>query len=269
VRAAAVLLVAAMAALPAAHAAHAQPAPRALAAAGVDERLGARLPLDAPFTAAGQGEVTLGEVLDGRRPALLVLAYARCTMLCSLVLRGVIDAARRIRLEPGRDYQLVLVGLDARETPDEARRKQAALLAELGRGDDPGRWPYLVGPRASIDAVAGALGFRYAWDARTEQYAHPAVIFALTPDGRVARYLHGVQFPPDEVTAALEDAAAGRLISTAAADVLRCFRFDPAARRAGARAQAFLRVGGACVFAALLGTIAMLVRWERRRRPAP
>jgi protein SCO1/2 len=246
-----------------------QPAPRAVVASGVDERLGARLPLDAAFTAAGLGEVTLRELFDGRRPVLLALAYARCTMLCSLVLRGVTDVARRLPLEPGRDYRLVLVGLDARETLDEARRKHAALLADLGRGDDPRRWPYLIGARASIDAVAAAVGFRYAWDARTEQYAHPAVIFALTPDGRVARYLHGLQHDPGEVAAALEDAAAGRLIPAAAADVLRCFRFDPASRRAGARAQAFLRLGGACVLATLIGMIALLVRWERRRGSAP
>jgi protein SCO1 len=165
----------------------------------------------------------------------------------------------------------VLVGLDARETPDEARRKHASLLAQLGRGDEPWRWPYLTGARASIDAVAGALGFRYAWDPRTEQYAHPAVIFALTPNGRVARYLHGVQFDPAEVAAALDTAAAGRAApaaSAAAVDVLRCFRFDPASRRAGARAQTFLRIGAACVFALLVGAIAVLVRWERRRASA-
>src|SRR5215203_4666494 len=94
---------------------------------------------------------------------------------------------------------------------------------------------------------------------------HPAVIFALTPDGRVARYLHGVQFSPDEVEAALRDAKAGVLMSTQTADVLRCFRFDPASRRAGARAQLFLRVGAALMFGLLFGTIVFLVVWERRR----
>ena len=245
--------------------ASAQPAPAPVAAAGVDERVGAQLPLDTAFTAVGRGRVTLRDLLDGERPALLVLAYARCTMLCSLVLRGVSDVAKRLARAPGRDYQLVLIGLDAAETLDEASRKQATLLAELGRAGDRAAWPYLVGERPAIDAVAQALGFRYRWDPRTQQYAHPAVIFALAPDGRVARYLHGLQFDPAEVDAALADAAAGRMLSTAAAEVLRCFRFDPAARRAGAMVERVLRGGGALVFLLLVGTITGLVLWERRR----
>jgi len=243
----------------------AQVAPPAIAEVRVDERIGARLPLDTPFTVAGEGTVTLRRYVDGKRPVLLVLAYARCTMLCSLVLRGVTEVARRMPLAAGRDYQLVLVGLDARETIDEAARKQAALLVDLGRAGDRASWPYLVGDRTSIDAVAGALGFHYAWDPRTEQYAHAAVIFAITPDGRVSRYLHGIQFDAADVSAALTDAAQGRMLSTKAAEVLRCFRFDPASRLAGARAERVLQIGAAIIFLALLGVIAGLVRWERRR----
>jgi protein SCO1/2 len=242
-------------------AARAQPAPRAVVAAGVDERPGAEVPLDVPFTSATRGAITLRDVVDGTRPTLLVLAYARCTMLCSLVLRGVTDAAQRIAPAAGRDYHLVIVGLDARETIDEARRKYATVAADLGRGE----LAYLVGSRASIDRVADAVGFRYAWDARTEQYAHPAVLFVLTPEGKVSRYLHGVQFQPAEVETALADAAAGRIVSAVAAEVLRCFRFDPAMRREGARALAFLRIGGAVIFVMLLATIIGLICWERRR----
>jgi len=245
----------------------AQPAPDAMIGAGVTERIGAVVPPAIPFKQVRGDRTTIGGFFDGSRPVLLVLAYARCTMLCSLVLRGVANVAREMQREPGRDYQLVLVSLDARETVDEAARKQATLLAELGRGDGRWRWPYLLGTRAAIDAVAGALGFRYAWDPRTEQYAHPAVIFVLTPDGRVARYLHGVQFDPVEVAAALDDAAAGRLAATTTSeDVLRCFRFDPASRRAGARAQLFLRIGAAAIFALSFAGIALLIGWERRLR---
>jgi protein SCO1 len=249
-----------------ASAASGQPAPDAMVRAGVTEHPGAALPRDARFTLPDGTGTTLGTFFDGQRPVLLVLAYARCTMLCSLVLRGVADVAREMTLEAGRDYRLLLVSLDARETPDEAARKQATLLAQLGRGPEPARWPYLLGTRTDIDEVAGALGFRYAWDARTEQYAHPAVIFAVTPDGRVARYLHGIQHEPAAVAAALDDARAGRAMSSQAADVLRCFRFDPASRRAGERAQRFLRIGAAVVFALSFAGIALLIAWERRLR---
>lgn len=244
--------------------ASAQPPP--MLAAGVDEHPGAQVPLDVPFTTSRGEPTTLRAQLDGKQPVLLVLAYARCTMLCSLVLRGVATAAHNLSREPGRDYRLILISLDAHETVDEAARKQATLLSQLGHGDAPDRWPYLLGTRANIDAVADALGFRYAWDARTQQYAHPAVIFALTPDGRVARYLHGIEFAPELVSTALDDAAAGRVMSTTAADVLRCFRFDPASRRVGERAQRFLRIGAAGIFVFSFASVAMLVAWERRLR---
>jgi protein SCO1/2 len=239
-----------------------------LNAIGVDERPGAQVPLDVPFIAPGEGSVTLKRYANGKHPTLLVMAYARCTMLCSVVLRGVTEVVPKLSLEPGRDFSLVLVGLDPRETIDEASRKQAALLAELGRVDDRSAFPYLVGQFASIDAVANALGFRYAWDPRTEQFAHAAVIFVLTPDGRISRYLHGVRFEPQLVEEALFDAAAGRTMSTQAAEVLRCFRFDSTMSREGKRAERFLQVGAAVIFLMLAGTIAGLVRRERRKEAA-
>lgn len=253
---AAILLLAVLAST-----AHAQPAPPALEAARVDEKPGAQVPLATNFTGVREGYVQLGQVIDGTKPVLLVLAYARCTMLCSLLLRGVTEVARSMPLVAGRDYQLVLVGLDARETIDEARRKHASLAADLGKGD----WTYLVGQRDAIDAVARALGFRYAWDARTEQFAHPAVVFALTPDGRVARYLHGVQFDADDLVLALDDAREGRIMSSVAVEALRCFRFDPASRRDGAAALAWMRVGAGLMFITLVMMIVILVRAERRR----
>ncbi len=248
-----------------AHRAAAQPAPDAVLRAGVDEHPGATIP-DAAFVRSDGVKTSLRAHFDGKRPVLLVLAYARCTMLCSVVLHGVTDAARKLQRDPGRDYRLVLISLDARETIDEAARKQATLLAQLGRGSDRDRWPYLVGSRASIDAVANAIGFRYAWDARTEQYAHPAVIFTVTPDGRVARYLHGIQFDATEVAEALDQAAAGRVMSSEVAEVLRCFHFDPASRRVGARAELVLRLGAAVMFVLSFGGITWLVCWERRLR---
>ncbi len=246
--------------------AHAQPAPTPVLGAGLEERLGAQLPLDTPFVATPTGATTLRPLFDGVHPVLLVLAYARCTMLCNVVLRATGDAVRELVHQgrvPGRAFKLVVISLDPHETTDEAARRQTTLLARIGAGPDA--WPYLTGTKASIDAVAQPLGFHYAWDPRTEQYAHPAVIFALTPHGKVTRYLRGVSFAPDEVAEALDDARAGRMIASSAADVLRCFHFDPALRRAGARVQTFLRIGAAAIFTALLALVAGLVGWERRR----
>jgi protein SCO1/2 len=155
---------------------------------GIDEHVGAQVPLASRFTDTTGADVTLRDVLtpgDGK-PTLLVMAYARCKMLCSVVLRGVADGVKAGRLAPGRDFHLVVVSLDPRETPDEAARVQAALLERLGRTSDRRAWPYLVGAPEAVGALARSLGFRYAWDPRTEQYAHPAVVFVLTPDARIA-----------------------------------------------------------------------------------
>jgi protein SCO1/2 len=233
-----------------------------LLAADVEEHPGAQLPLDTAFTSVVHGPVALRRVMDGSQPIVLVIAYARCTMLCSLVLRGATSAVRKLHGTPNR---LVIVSLDSRETLDEARRKFTALREDVRGGDVD----YLIGNRRAIDGVASTLGFRYAWDARTEQYAHPAVIFVVTPTGRVSRYLHGLEFPPDVLSPALRAAAAETIVTTTAAEVMRCFRFDPALRRDGARALLVLRIGGALILLMLLTMITILVRWERRRGRTP
>jgi protein SCO1/2 len=240
--------------------AYAQPVPPALARVALDERVGVQLPLDTWFTETRLGPRTLRSMLDPAQPTILVLAYARCTMLCNLVLRGTLDVVRKLEPVPGTDYKLVMIGLDAEEPLSEAREHHDALLLQLVRGD----WAYLLGERAAIDAIANPLGFRYAWDPRTKQYAHPAAIFVLTPEGRVSRYLHGVQFDPGEVESALELAAEGKLITTPAAAVLRCFRFD--AGRRPTWVERYLRIGAALTAALSLAAIGGLVGRERRRR---
>jgi protein SCO1/2 len=233
--------------------------------AGLDEHPGVQVPLDLRFTATDGHAVQLGEVLGRGRPAVLVLAYARCRMLCSVVLRGVAEAVRASALRSGRDFDLVTVSIDPRETADEGRRKQDALLDKIGREGDRGAWTYLVGTPDAIRRLADVLGFRYAWDERTEQYAHPAVVFALTPDGRVAEYVRGVTFPDRELDRAIARAGASLVSAGAARDLLECFHFDPSLTRYGARIQAFFRIGAGAVMAVLFGAVIALFVWERRR----
>ncbi len=232
-------------------------------AIGLDEHVGAPLPLATPFVDSSGAAVTLAQYA-GTKPIVLVLAYARCAMLCSVVLHATGDALAAGPLVPGRDYTPIVVSLDPRETPDEAARRQATLLERIGRPGDRAAWPYLVGTDANIHAVADALGFHYAWDPRTEQYAHPAAIFVLTPAGRVAEYLRGVQFPA--LDAAITRAGRGELTPSAARDLVACFHFDPALRRHGARIQLFFRLGAGAVFLGLASTVIGLLVWERRRR---
>lgn len=252
-------------------AAHAQPAaPAPVRAVAVDERLGARIPLDAPFTDTAGRAVRLADYFDDGRPVLLLLTYNRCTMLCSLVLRGTTQALSRLDRLPGQDFRVVNVSIDPRESHHEAAREQAVVLDQLGAAGQPERWPFLVGEEPAIRALADALGFRYAWDPRTEQFAHPAVIFAIDAEGRIAGYLHGIGFTPRQIEDALDRARAGADPGAQGAGVvgaiLSCFRFDAAARVFGASIESLFQGGALLILVALL---ALVIRsWRRERRSA-
>ena len=240
--------------------------PPVLEGVGVDERVGGRIPLDLTFTEAVGRRVQLRDLFGDGRPVLLVLAYVRCKLLCSLVLRGTTDAVRDLPLELGRDYRVITVSLDPSEDSATSAVRRRELLQQVGHPGEVERWTYLVGAERSIRTLADSLGFRYAWDPRTEQFAHPAVIFALTPDGTISRYLHGVQFAPAELAAALRSAAAGEVsVASIAEAVLSCFRFDPAARAHREAIERYLRIGAAVVSTLLLSTVLLLFLWERRR----
>ncbi len=230
---------------------------------GLDEHVGARIPASLVFTDTTGKPVALGQLFDGKRPVVLVMAYAKCTMLCSVVLRGIAEAARKTGPALDRDYLPVIVSLDPRETWNEGARRQNMLLGEIGRPDQRGAWPYLVGDAASVAVLANALGFRYAWDEDTQQYAHPAVVFVLKPDGRIAEYLRGITY--DTLPDAVSRAARGDVTPALTHELLECFHFDPSLRRYEAKISLFLRLGGAVVLATLIALIASLVAWERRR----
>ncbi|HEY4240387.1 MAG TPA: SCO family protein [Kofleriaceae bacterium] len=230
---------------------------------GLDEHVGAQVPRDLPFVDSQGHATTLGATLGTGRPTVLVMAYARCTMLCSVVLHGVADSIRGSELVPGRDYTPVVVSLDPHETPAEGARRQDALLASIGRPNQRDAWPYLVGDEASIARLANTLGFRFAWDPDTQQFAHPAVVFVLAPDGTIAEYVRGVTF--DGLPAAIRRAAAGQRTTDTASDLLSCFHFDPSLHRYGRQIGLVLRLGAALVLAVLALLIAWLVYLDRRR----
>jgi protein SCO1 len=257
----------ALAAAPAA----AEPArPPALQGIGVEDHAGMRIPLDLPFTEVGVRRVRLGDYFRDGKPALMVLAYVRCRMLCSLVLQATVDAVRAMPLEVGRDYHLITVSIDPGEEAADAARRRAELLARIGHPDQPDRWTYLVGAEHPIRALADRLGFRYRWDPGTEQFAHPAVIFVLGPDGTIARIFQGISTSPGDLAAALRRAASGGVADESiAGSVLSCFRFDPAARAHRALIDRYLQIGGGVIVLAVAGSVAGLLLWERRRRRRP
>lgn len=237
------------------------------AAADVTEHLGAQLPLDVSFVDTRDHRVALRELFDGVHPVLLVLAYSACPQLCSLVLDSAVRAVRQ--LEPqgwqaGRQFRVATISFDAGERAAQAVRKQTSVLAMLGRSD-PASWPFLVGDDASIRALTERLGFAFLRDPRTGAIAHPAVAFVLTPDGRIARYLYGVDYPPRDLKLALLEASSGKTGSFRDKVMMRCFRYDPASRRYGLFVARFMELGGAVILAIVLVLLAAFVRHELRR----
>jgi protein SCO1/2 len=174
-------------------------------------------------------------------------------MLCNVVLRGLAESIHSTKLEAGRDYLPIVISLDPKETPDEAARRQATLL-ELAGIKNRAQWPYLVG---NVAPLAAALDFHYSWDARTEQFIHPAEVFVISPDGHVTAELRGVTYP--ELAAAVQ----GEDLPADTSAILRCFHYDPALARYRGRLQNFFRLGAATVFFVLLAGVGA-VAWRRR-----
>jgi protein SCO1/2 len=245
------------------HADHAgRPAPP-LDAAEVEERLGRQLPLELVFRDEEGRAVLLGSAFREGRPVLLVMAYTRCGMLCPLVLHGLAAGVRGMGTPPGERYRVLTVSIDPRDTPAEARKVAAELRAEAGLAAGTGGWAVWTGEEEEVRALADALGFRYRYDAQSDQYAHPAAAFVLTPEGKISRYLYGVEFPSAVLESSLSEARQGRSVSSLERVLLRCFHYVPALRRYGAAVEWFVRSGGALV----LISLGALFVWMRRREP--
>lgn len=244
-----------------------QPAPAPAFLIDVEEKLGARVPAGLVFANERGERVRLGDHLSRGRPVLLTLAYYRCPMLCDLVLKGLGESLARIDWLPGRDYQAITVSIDPKDGRAAARAKQAQVLRAVGHASAAAGWPFLTGGAEVIARLADSVGFRYTYDPRSDQFAHPAVAMVLAPDGRITRYLYGVAFRPLDVRLALTEARAGRGGGGLADRVLlSCFRYDPSTRRYGLLLAVVLKGGSALVLVTLATTIALLWRRDRARR---
>jgi protein SCO1/2 len=233
----------------------------------VEERLGQPLPRDLGFRDESGRLVTLGDALSGGKPVFLTLVYFECPMLCNLLLQGFQQGLRRAELRPGIDYRGVTVSIDPREGPDRAHRHQTAMLRTLQAGA-PADWPFLTGQEPEIQRLADAVGYRYRYDEATRQYAHPAVAFVITPDGRISRYLYGVEFAPRDLRLAAVEAAGGKVGTTLDRVLLSCFRWDPATRKYEVYLFAMVRGGASIVFVALATLLFVLWRRDLRRQRA-
>ena len=218
-----------------------------------------------PFVSSGGEEVALSHFFNGEQPVVLILAYYQCPMLCNLVISGTVNALRGSGLKLGRDYRALTVSIDPTETSELAATRRAGHLQALGvAANDPG-WEFLTGAEAQIRALAASVGFGYAYDEPTKQYAHAAVVVVLTPKGSISRYLYGIEFSPRDMKLALVEAASGKAGTSLDRILLRCFKYNPALRKYDIYVWGILKGGALLVFGMLAALLAVLWRREIQR----
>ena len=231
----------------------------------IEQNLDAQLPLDLPFKDADGREVTLGDYFDGERPAILALVYYECPMLCTMILNGTLRAVNVVdELNVGRDFDVVAVSIDHRETPALAADKKLMYVDKYRReGADEG-WHFLTGSEKSIAKLTQTVGFEFEYDEETNQFAHGSAITIITPGGRISKYFYGIDYDPRALRLALVEASSGSIGNLVDKVILYCFRYNPLEGKYSLaimnvlRALAVLTAGGMGLF--------MLMSWLRERR---
>ncbi len=245
-----------------------QTLPQPLREIGFDQNLDQHIPLDIPFTDESGRPVQLRDYF-GKRPVVMVFAYYECPMLCTLVVNGLAGALKVTSLEPGKDFDVVIVSFDPRDTPASAATKKAAFLERYGHKNAAGGTHFLSGAQSSIQRLTKAAGFRYVWDDQTNQFAHPSGIIVLTPDGRLARYLFGIEYGPRDLRFGIVEASEGKVGNPADALLLYCYHYDPMTGRYGFVIMRALRLAGIATVLALAAFVVVMMRNEKYRSEQP
>ncbi|HLM55172.1 MAG TPA: SCO family protein [Pyrinomonadaceae bacterium] len=236
--------------------------PEALKAVRVEQKLGSQLPLDATFRDESGREVRLGQYFNDK-PVVLALVYYECPMLCNQVLNGLVGSLTAVPFKPGKDFEIVTVSFDARETPELAAKKKETYIRRYGRAEAVGGWHFLTGDKAQIDRVAEAAGFGYAWDEPTQQFAHGSAIMVSTPKGRLSHYFYGIEYAPKDLRLALVESSEGKVGSPVDELLLYCYHYDPATGKYGAAVMNILRAAGVLT---IIGVVALILYLRRRSR---
>ena len=232
---------------------------------GFDQRLNEQVPLDLPFKDEQGNDVKLGQYFHGK-PVIMVLAYYRCPMLCTLVLNGLAQGMLDMNFNVGREFEVVTVSFDPRETPDLAAEKKATYITRYGRPDAAAGWHFLTGKESSIRKLTQAVGFRYRYDPVTDQYAHATGIMVLTPTGKISRYFYDVRYSGRDLRLALVEASANKIGSPVDQVLLFCFHYDPTAGKYSLAIINMVRLGGVLTVIGLVGMIGLLSLREKRKR---
>lgn len=242
--------------------------PPELADVGFDQRLGESVPLDLTFTDEAGRQVELGDYF-GERPVILVPVYYDCPLLCPMIVETLARSLKELPFAAGEELEVVAVSFDPRETPEQARRRKQSAMARYDRPEAAGGLHFLTGEAAAIGRFTEAIGFRYAYDEASGEFAHAAGLVVATPDGQISRYFFGLDYPSRALRLSLVEAAGGGIGSLSDRVLLFCFQYDPATGRYSAMTMNLIRLGGVVTMAALGLGIFLMLRREKAARPHP
>jgi protein SCO1/2 len=233
--------------------------PPILQQVGIDQHLNQQLPMDLQFTDEYGKQVRLGQYF-GARPVILSLVYYKCPMLCTQVLNGLASSLGVLSFDAGREFDIVTVSIDPRETPDIAAKTKAVYLHRYQRPTAQKGWHFLTGKQDQIDQLTKAVGFRYVYDPRIQQYAHASGIQIATPDGRLSQYYYGIEYSPKDLRLGLIEASKNHIGTVVDQLILYCYHYDPMTGHYGAIAMRVMRLGGIVTVLLLGGFIITMVR---------
>jgi protein SCO1/2 len=235
--------------------------PPALQNVGFEPPLNGSMPLDLVFRDETGRSVRLQEYF-GQKPVVLAFVYYGCPMLCDQVQQGVVGVLRMLSFNPGRDYEVVFVSFDSRETPEMAAEKKKKALAHFRRPQTDSGWHFLTGSQESIQAATQAANFRFSFDAKSNLFAHASGVLILTPDGHISRYFYGIEYPGRDMRLGLVDASAGKIGTPIDHVLLYCYHYDPAAATYSASILKIMRLAGVLTVPCLVGGILISRRRE-------
>jgi protein SCO1 len=234
----------------------------------IEQRLNQQLPLDLTFRDESGRDVKLGQFF-GRKPVVLAFVYYDCPMLCTQVLNGMVTSFRVLPFEIGKEFDVVTISFDPRETSALAAKKKAVYvnyLPEKMRADATNGWHFLTGDEANIHKITEAAGFYYRYDEKTKQFAHASGIMLATSEGKLSRYYYGIDYPARDVRLGLIETSQNKIGSPVDQLLLYCYHYDPATGKYGAAIMNIMRLAGGLT---IIGIVALLYLLKPRNSGLP
>lgn len=233
---------------------------------GIDQKLNDSIPLGLTFRDEEGKPVELRQFF-GHGPVILTLVYYNCPMLCTQVLNALNRSLKEISLDVGKQFTVITLSIDPTERPVLAAAKHELYTGTYGRPGGAEGWHFLTGDEANIKPLAAAVGFRYAYDPDSHQFAHASGIFVLTPEGKLSRYFYGIQYPPRDLRLGLVEASAGKIGSPVDQLLLFCYHYDPHTGKYGLLISRIVRAAGLLTVLAIAFLVLILRRGEHYAVP--